>query len=103
MAIEQIKKIKEVEDQAQQIRKKSQTDAKQLVADAEKEASLMVEQARRKADEIYKRILADAEADAQVSYDSILTLAGEECRQISQGADEHMTQAVSIIIGRVVK
>lgn len=61
MAIEQIRKIKEVEDQADQIRKKSQADAKQMAADAEKEAFKLQEDARRESEEQVRRVLAEAE------------------------------------------
>lgn len=103
MAIEQIKRIKEVEEQAEQIRKKSHADVKQMTVDAEKQVALLMDKARREAEDAYKKTLTKAEADAQSVYDEIIQKAKTECSHISAGADKNLESAVSIIIGRVVR
>jgi vacuolar-type H+-ATPase subunit H len=103
VAIEQIKMIKEIEDQADQVRRKAQGDGKQMVLDAEKEAARLVEQARKDADTAYKSALTKAEAEADAVYAEILEKAKSVCDVISEAAEKNQEAAVTKIIGRVVK
>ena len=61
MAIEQIKRIRDIEEQADQIRRKSKEEARNIAIDAEKEATILLERAEQEADAIYKEILAEGE------------------------------------------
>jgi vacuolar-type H+-ATPase subunit H len=102
LAIEQIKLIREVEEKADQIRRKSNSEAKQKALDAEKEASILLEQANKKADEIYKDAIAKAEEEASETYNEVIQKAKGDCAKISSQADKNMDKAIAIIVGRVV-
>ena len=101
MAIEQIKLIREVEEKAEQIRRKSNSEAKQKALDAEKEASILLEQASKKADELYKSTIAKAEEEASETL-TRSTKGKGDCDKISSQADKNMDKAIAIIVGRVV-
>lgn len=103
MAIEEIRKIKEIEEQADQIRKKAQSDSKAMVQEAEKEALRLVEQAKREADAASRTVLAQAAEEAGAAYDAILAAAKERCDAIVAGAEAKQAAAVEKIIGRVVR
>lgn len=102
MAIELIKMIKDVEDEADQIKKKSQADAKQLTADAEKEASALLETARREADQASKKILSQAAEEAQKHFDDTMGKARVECEGIRSDAMKNLDHTVDMILRKVV-
>ena len=90
MAIEQIKRIRDIEEQADQIRRKSKEEARNIAIDAEKEATILLERAEQEADAIYKEILAEGEKKAQVAYEEIINRAKAECEEISTNADKNV-------------
>lgn len=102
MAIEQIKKIKEVENQADEIRRKSGVEAKKMRTDAEKKAADLLEEAGQQTDAEYRRVVAKAEADAQLAYDIIIHQAEKDCNEILARAAKTREEAISIIVERVV-
>lgn len=103
MAIEQIKLIKEAEAKAEEIRKASAAECKQMLADAERDAAKQVEQARMEAEDTYREILAKAEAEAQIGFNVIIDKAEAECDALSLRAEKNLDSAVSMIVGRIVK
>lgn len=102
MAIELIKVIKDVEEEADQIKKKSQADAKQLTSDVEKEASALLETARREADQASKKILSQAADEAQRRFDETMDKARMECEGIRSDAMKNLDHAVDMILRKVV-
>ncbi len=102
MAIELIIKIKEMEEQAEQVVRKSLTDAKKMAADAEKEASRILEEAQREADELYRNRLDEAGREALAVYEDILRSAREECGLLAAAAEQNMAEAVAAVYRKVV-
>ncbi len=103
MAIEQIRQIRDAEEEAEQIRKRSSTEAKQMIVDAEQKAAQLLEQARRQGEEKYKQILQEAQAEARTAYDDIIGKAKQESVHVTAAAEKNFDSAVSIIVGKVVK
>ena len=103
MAIEQIKLIRDAEEQAELIRKKSNLDARQMVVDAEFEAQKLLEEANRKGEEGYKSTLQRANVEAESAYEDIISKAKQEIHHMTAAAEENVNSAVSMIIGKVVK
>lgn len=102
MAIEQIKKIKEVEDEADDLRKKAAIEAKEMRVAAEKKAQEMLENARQEADSAYKQCIAKAETEAKAAYEVTIHNAEKQCREIITEASAHLGEAAAIIVGKVV-
>ena len=103
MAIEQIKKVKEAEDQGLDIRRKSESEAKRVLEEAEKEAALTIEKAQREGEDLYRAHLSKAREEAESYYQSILEKGQADCNKILAGAEHNMEGAVSLIVGRVVR
>ncbi|WP_324825494.1 hypothetical protein [Sinanaerobacter sp. ZZT-01] len=102
MAIEQIKKIKEAEEEADELRRKATAEAKELRAGAEKKAQELLENARYEADCAYKKRIVKAEEEAKVAYEVTIHIAEKESRDIIANASVHLEDAAAIIVGRVV-
>ncbi len=103
MAIEQIKLIRETEEQAELIRKRGNSDARQMVADAEFEAQKLLEEANSEGEDGYKSTLQKANIEAENAYEAIIAKAKQEINHMTAAAEKNVNSAVSIIIGKVVK
>jgi len=102
MAIELIIKIKEAEEQAEQIIKQGLAEARKMAADTDKEAARLLEEAQREADALYRSRLDEAEREALAAYDDIISAAGEECGRLAAAAEQNMPEAVAAVYGKVV-
>lgn len=103
MAIEQIRQITQTEEQADQLRKASIMEAKQMTADAEGQAAQLLEEAQRQGEEVYKKILQEAQIEAEHHYDDIIRKANQHITHRVEAAEQNLDSAVSIIIRKVVK
>lgn len=102
MAIEQIKLIREAEERAEQIRKKSNQEAKEIISKAQGQAAHLLEEANRQLEKNYKEAMEKAQEDAEQSYRDIIEKAKREIESQIASADKYKNDAVSIIIGKVV-
>lgn len=102
MSMEQLKKINEVEGQADKIRKDGLAESKRLVSKAKEDAAALVDDAQLKADAMYRDVLSKAEAEAQLAYDQVISKAESDCTAILANAGKKLDNAVSVIVGRVV-
>lgn len=103
MSIEIIKVIKEAESKAENIKKEALQGAKQIITDANIEASRILDEARQVAEARTKDVLNMAESEGQLLYDEIISKASKECENILNIADKNMDDAASIIVERIVK
>lgn len=103
MALEQIKLIKEIEAEAEAIRRKSTAEAKQQIAEGEKRAAEILAQAEAEAHRAYTEAVKRAEEEAETAYSVMIHKTEKECAKLTGEAQLRLADAVSIIVERVVK
>ena len=77
--------------------------AKQKLAEAQREAKQTVEQARQQAREEARRMMAEAESKAAQLTQEELTRAAADCDALKQNARGRLERAAQLIVGRVVE
>ena len=102
MAVENMKKISQAEEEAAAIRRQAQDEARKIVSDAKKEAAGLKREMIRQAEDSYDNAIAFAEGEAQNAYDSRLASAQDECQAMRDPARERMAEAAEFIIRKVV-
>lgn len=103
MSIDVIKVITEAENKAESIRKEASLKAKQIIANANSEASDILEEARKTAEINRLKVLNNAESEGQNLYVNIINEAKINCDNVLKQADKNMDDASSIILERIVK
>ncbi len=102
MAVENMKKISQAEEESARIRRQAQEEARKIVSDAKKEAARLRGEIIQQAEDAYSSAIAFAENEAQTAYDGRMAAAQDECGQMRDTARGHMPEAVQFIIGKVV-
>ena len=102
MSIADIKKVKDAESQAADIKKQAELDAAQLIADGKKEAKSLLEKASKDADEFYKQKISDAEQQAGKKYDEIINQEKLACEKIKENGRTKLSGIVDEIVRKVV-
>lgn len=103
MSLRNIKQIKEAEEKAELLKKEAITQAKQIIASANEEASIILDEAKKRAETNRLNFLKNAESEGQKLYDDIIKEAQTECDNVLKKADVNMEEASSIILERIVK
>ncbi len=103
MALEQVLKVREAENEAAKIREQSLLDAKKLVADA---GRLAAEEAGKAAADVKAEsdaLIKQAEKEGLEAYEKILGEARVGCEEIKKNAEGRIDGAARIIVERLVK
>ena len=87
MSLEAIEKVTQVESEVRERRAAAEAEAKQLVADAEKEGQALLQRRRSEAAEAGRELLRQA----------------EERAKLREAAEKRLEAAAEFIVGRVVK
>lgn len=103
MSIDVIKVIREAEDKAELIKKEATQQSKQIITNANAEASRILEEARNIAESKRSDVFKKAESEGQLLYDDIIKNTTKECEDILNQAGKNMDDAASIILERIVK
>ena len=103
MALEAIQTVTQAEAKAKADREAAVVQAKQKVADAQREAKQAVEQARQQAREEARRMMAEAEDKAAKLTQEELARAAADCVALRQNARGRLEEAAQLIVGRVVE
>ena len=103
LSIDAIRSIKEAEEKAEQMIRQASAEARQIIADAEKQSVKLVEQAVEEAEAKARDILAEAEKEAEVEIEQLKKGIMQENLIIKEQASKKIKNAVDIIIGRIVK
>nr|WP_315020647.1 hypothetical protein [uncultured Aminipila sp.] len=103
MSLEQIKIIKDTEESADKIRRESVEESKHLLQRANQKAGEIIQAAKNKGELSYKEVISEAETEAQLTYNQIISDAEKQCETILSTAVEKLDEAVSVIVGRIVK
>ena len=103
MALEAIQTVTQAEAKAKADREAAAAQAKQRLADAQREARQTVEQARQKAREEARQMMAEAEEKAAQLTREELARAEKDCGTLKQDARSRLEGAAQLIVGRVVE
>lgn len=103
MSLDAIKKISEVEKQAEDLVNQAKSQARERASDAQKAVqelrSRLIAEENQSIQEAVAKAAKDSEAKAKASVEK----AYAECDEIAAGAMVNMPAAISLIVGRVVK
>lgn len=102
MSIADIKKVKDAEASAAEIRKQAELDAAQLIADGKKEARSLLEKASKDAEDYYKSQVSEAEKQAGAKYDEIIDREKLACEKIKENGRTKLSGVVDGIVRKVV-
>lgn len=103
MSLEAIKQVTETEQSNQTRKAAAETEAKQLIADAEKTGQALVQKARAEAAEQGKALLHQAEERAALRAKEIAAAAETESTRQRQQAETRLSETAEFIVERVVK
>lgn len=103
MSLEAIEKVTQIEDQSRERKAAAEVEARQLVADAEREGLALLQQTRADAAEAGRQLLREAEERAAGKAAEISCAAEAESAALRQAADKHLDEAAEFIVGRIVK
>ena len=102
MSMEQLKKVREIEVQADLIRREGQAEAKRIVEQSKIEAATALEKARDSAETQHQIDIKSAEDDANDMYDEMISEAKANCNAEMKRAEKKMDEAVEIVFRKVV-
>lgn len=102
MSIADIKRVRDAEEQAANIKKQSELDAAQIVADGKKEAKDLLDKANKDAENFYKAQIEKAEEQATAAYDEIIAKEQAACEKIKEGGRAKIGGVVDDIVRKVV-
>ena len=103
MSLEAIEKITAVEQSVKERRAAAETDARQMIADAERAGLALLERVRADAAAEGTDLLRKAEETAAARAAEIGRSAEAECSTMMELASQHLDEAAEFIVGRVVK
>ncbi len=103
MSLEAIEKVSQAETKNRERKAAAEAEAKQIIADAEREGLALLQQARTDAEKEGKALLHEAEERAAARAEEISRNAAADAQALRQAAGLHLEQAAEFIVGRVVK
>ena len=103
MSFEVIERVTQVERENQGRRAAAEAEAKNLIAEAKREAHALLQQARDAAAEEGKQLLCLAETRAEGRTAEIRKAAEKKADALRTVAAGHLEEAAELIVGRVVK
>lgn len=102
MSLEAIEKISQVEQENRERRAAADAQAKQMVADAQRDGQALIQKTRADAAEQGKELLHQAEKRAEERSAQISAAANAEGNALRAAAAQHLEEAAEFIVGRVV-
>lgn len=102
MSLEAIEKVTLVEQQSQERKAAAEAEARQIVADAEREGLALLQQVRADAAANGKKLLREAEEKAAAKAAEISRTAEAESSSLRETAGKNLEAAAEYIVGRVV-
>ena len=102
MPLEAIEKVTQIEQQSQERKAAAEAEARQIVADAEREGLALLQQTRVAAADHGRKLLRKAEERAAEKAAEISRAAEAESAVLREAAGKHLEEAAEFIVGRVV-
>lgn len=103
MPLEAIENITRVEAENKERRTAAETQAKKIIADAQREGLALLQHMREDAAAREKELLRRAEESAAARGGEIAQAAQAEADALRRGAEEQLDAAAELIVGRVVR
>jgi|GEM_PF-1077254 len=103
MSLEAIEAVNKAENENKARKTTAEQEAKERIAQAEKNGLALLDQMRTQAAEESKRLLREAEGRAEERCAKIRECTAQECEVLAGQAKAHMSEAVERIVGKVVK
>ena len=102
MSLEAIERVAEVENKNRERKAAAEAEAKQIVANAERDGLALLQQVRADAAGQGKELLRKAEEAASARSAEITRAAEAEGVSLRAAAEKHLDEAAEFIVGRVV-
>ena len=102
MAVEEIKKVAQLEQEMKQRREAAVAEGKQRVLEAQRLARRQLEESRQEAELQVRQMMAKAEAEAAQWTLDALKDATQECEEFKTKARGRLDQAAAFIVEKVV-
>ena len=102
MSLEAIEKVTQIEQQSQERKAAAEAEARQIVANAEREGLALLQQVRVDATKDGRKLLQKAEEKAAEEAAEIGRAAEAESAALREAAGKHLEEAAEFIVGRVV-
>ena len=103
MSLEVIEKVTQVENESRERRMAAEAEAKQIVADAEKEGQALLQRTRNAGAEAGRELLRQAEERAAEAAAKTAQAAEKDAAALREAAGKRLEAAAEFIVGRVVK
>lgn len=103
MFTEELKMIRDAEEQADALRKAAKAEAAKLIKDANTKAGRIADEAETKAKACYEAFLAEGQQAAQAQYEAAIAEANRLCARMEADAGEKQDRIVKFIAERIVK
>ena len=103
MALDDIRKVTQAEQEGQQLREQAAAAARQTAAQAEREGRQLLEDARNDAYAKAKDLMEQAEQDAAARTARVLDEARQDCDELIRAARANLDKAAALIAERVVR
>lgn len=103
LSIEVIKVIKDTENAAESIKKDAYLQSKQIIMDANSNATKIVEDAINQVAINRKNVFKVTESESQILYEKIIEEATNNCTIVKEKASRKINEAADIILERIVK
>lgn len=103
MSLQAIEQVTQAEEENKVRRSDAETEAKKVVADAQKAGESLLQEMRSRAAEERKTLLAAAEASAGARAAEIRKSAEQEGDDLKKSAQSRMEEAADWIVGKVVE
>ena len=102
MSLEAIEKVTQIEQQSQERKAAAEAEARQIVANAERECLALLQQVRVDATKDGRKLLQKAEEKAAEKAAEIGRAAEGASAALREAAGKHLEEAAEFIVGRVV-
>lgn len=102
MALEQIRLIRDCERECAEKKKAAISNARHIIASANKEASQIITEAQKKAVKSGEKLLADARSTGEKEYSVLIDQAKNESQNMISSAQKNIDTAIDIILKRIV-
>lgn len=102
MAVEEIKKVTETEQEIKKQLENAAADGKQKVLEAQRAARRQLEENRQEAEGQVRHMMTEAEEEAAKWTQEVLAKAEEECQALKAAAGSRLDRAAALIVEKVV-
>ena len=103
MFVEELERINESEDKAEELQKKAKVDAKLILEDARTKARQRLEAAEASAKSTYDQLVREGQLKAEEQYKSFLEQTREDSTEMIKHARDNEKKAIELITERIVK